>query len=221
MHCIPECQSTLWKCIEPKVFFERNSIQPPECIAEETIKFLIELKVPAASKNLGEECSGHLNCVSGNCVPICEAPSNASRCIEPRWSFTMYNLPVPSCVDSDTTKSLLQLSGATSDGAVGSFRNFLYGKQAGFDTVHSVLNRNNDVKAIKAISSATKVEQKSTEIRTVTTEPSHIDNVVTKRNDGAKKVDKAPKQKQSTGKIEKNIIIILLLHVYYFYLHDI
>jgi len=115
LHCIPQCQSTLWKCIEPKVFFERNSIQPPECITEDNIKVLNELKVPAASKKLGETCSGHLNCVSGNCVPICETLSDESRCIEPKLLFTMYDSPVPSCVNSDTVKSLLQLSVSTSD----------------------------------------------------------------------------------------------------------
>lgn len=152
-HCVPECasgDSGLWKCIEPKVFYARNNIQPPKCITKETIKVLNELKVPAASRNLGETCAGHLNCVSGHCVACCEDPQKESRCIEPRWSFTMYDLPVPVCVDTNTTNSLLQLTGY--NGANG-FTDFLSGRQAGQNTVHSLLDRNK-IKVIGGFASA-------------------------------------------------------------------
>jgi len=110
--------------------------------------------VPAASRNLGETCSGHLNCVSGNCVPLCEDPKKESRCIEPRWSFTMYDLPVPSCIDSDTTMSFLKLGDDKS-----TFESFLAGKQSKSGTIHSILDVRDNIKAINAFTIARKTPQ--------------------------------------------------------------
>jgi len=141
-HCLPMCESasTMWRCLEPRSFFERQKLDMPKCVKlsyitsymkEENKKkketerasiFSTNLKgskivetkeetVP--SRGLGQTCSQHLECFSDHCVYACTESSKfeekESRCIEPRMSFTMYNLPVPNCVGEEAMNDLVKL----------------------------------------------------------------------------------------------------------------
>jgi len=136
-HCLPMCESstTMWRCIEPRSFFEREKLDMPICaklsyvtshIKEGQVTEEVKKQAPLGISNLkrsksveektiittlGQLCSQHSNCLSSNCVSICESPKPGaeSRCIEPRMSFTMYNLPIPKCINREAMDDLVKL----------------------------------------------------------------------------------------------------------------
>jgi len=137
-HCIPMCETTttMWRCVEPKSFFERQKLVMPKCAKlsyiisyrkQQRKQQRIELAssasksvqseeavtiAPEPSRMLGQTCAQHAECFSSNCVPVCNeftSENKETRCIEPRLSFIMHNLAVPSCISQEAVDDLVKL----------------------------------------------------------------------------------------------------------------
>lgn len=91
-HCVRECDSSEFLCIEPPSFFEVNNIQTPSCV-----KSYVNLPTNTGPWNIGQPCGTNMHCSSANCIPLCEN-SSKSRCIEPISSFEKYNISIPDCI---------------------------------------------------------------------------------------------------------------------------
>ena len=153
-HCVPTCdsKSTMWRCIEPRSFFESQRLDIPKCTdldyvhprvvevaLEESTEALTAFKPevkkdPVSRKPLGQLCLNHSECFSKNCVSICDSstPEKESRCIEPTFSFTMHNLPIPKCLNREAMESLVKdvdsTSASTVEELIWARLNFLKGK---------------------------------------------------------------------------------------------
>ena len=68
---------------------------------EKTSDALKKATDSAGTRHLGQLCTGNDDCVTGNCVPLCEEDNPNFYCIQPRWSFEMYGMDVPSCLDRE------------------------------------------------------------------------------------------------------------------------
>merc|ERR1712029_543141 len=117
-NCVPECESSgsVWRCIEPMSFFSHLNIEVPSCIPSNVAMGLL-IKIPGASSNLGKVCDSSDNCVTGNCVPLCDEKESQTsiyllpspnkplyypgRCIEPVFSFARYKKPIPACISEE------------------------------------------------------------------------------------------------------------------------
>jgi len=106
-NCIPECETngSIFRCVEPKSFFLHLSIEG-SCVSEYDTRMLGQFS--ESSLRLGEQCENHDSCESGSCVPICEANS-ILRCIEPVYSFSRHNKPIPQCISERASSDHLKL----------------------------------------------------------------------------------------------------------------
>ena len=64
-----------------------------------------QLKDPD-KRHLGQTCKVHDDCMTGNCVPLCDSSNPNSYCIQPRWSFEMHDLDIPSCLEKEKFQRL-------------------------------------------------------------------------------------------------------------------
>jgi len=107
--CIPECHSSFFRCIEPESFYARYNLRQPKCVEEKKALSLVSSNNIKASKNIGEPCVLHSDCVSDNCIPICENPEFGSLCIENKRSFEFYKMPYPTCIERHNTIQLINI----------------------------------------------------------------------------------------------------------------
>jgi len=105
-NCVSDCSGNKWRCIASKSFYRGKKIDTPKCLEEKASDILKKVTVSSATRHLGHICAGHGECLSDNCVPICESKQSELRCIEPRWSFEMYNMEIPSCVEREKSLKL-------------------------------------------------------------------------------------------------------------------
>jgi len=95
-NCVPICNSSIQKCIEPKWYLLRHGFrEAPKCIDESLSKKLSSLHHP---RNRGETCVNNGNCMTRNCVPECEQFNQVHRCIEPFSFYLEQKMKLPQCV---------------------------------------------------------------------------------------------------------------------------
>merc|ERR1719445_2943907 len=109
-HCVSECESdgSVSRCVEPKSFYEHLEIAYPECVERHTSEMLRQ-KVLTATSGIGQKCTHASDCVTGNCVPVCDYINSYHRCIEPVFSFSRYNKPIPTCISRRVIADHLKL----------------------------------------------------------------------------------------------------------------
>jgi len=82
---------------------------------EKTSDMLKRATASVGSRHLGQFCTSNDDCVTGNCVPLCEEDNPNFYCIQPRWSFEMYSMEVPSCLDREKLLRLEKLLSVKDD----------------------------------------------------------------------------------------------------------
>jgi len=107
--CIPECgeNSDLWRCIESEAFYARHMKKRPICIDRHMALALTSTNNFQATRHIGVPCDTHDDCISRNCLPICENPRLGSLCVETKRSFDMINIPSPTCVEKKSSIELI------------------------------------------------------------------------------------------------------------------
>ena len=82
-----------------KVFLDRKA-------EENFIGMKDQVKNSTEKRPLGQTCEAHDDCMTGNCVPLCDSNNSNSYCIQPRWSFEMHSLEIPSCLEEEKFQRL-------------------------------------------------------------------------------------------------------------------
>jgi len=104
-HCVPECGSSVWRCIEPKLFFFHHHVHFESCIPRMTAKFLEKsIRKKTTLSNYGQVCNNHDDCVTKNCALFRSEPGG--RCIEPVFSFKRFKIPIPEYIEQSTLSYL-------------------------------------------------------------------------------------------------------------------
>jgi len=117
--CLASCSGTSWKCVESKSFYGENNVEVPKCAEDNAADKASDNNSnnsEVVKVHLGQRCKSNDECISSHCIRVCDSKPLESLCIEPRWSFEMYKIDVPSCIDQDKALQLEKLlkSSATS-----------------------------------------------------------------------------------------------------------
>jgi len=106
-HCIPECADDSFRCIEMVSFYSKYNMKIPKCVEKLTALALSSTSNVRGSRNIGETCAANSDCISYNCIPICEDSQSNYLCIENKKSFEFHNIPTPTCVDKERSTELI------------------------------------------------------------------------------------------------------------------
>jgi len=107
-NCKAECGSDLYKCIEPRAFYNRYNLKTPKCIEKDVSDAVSASNNAYSTKNIGEQCETSSDCVSDNCIDICEDHVSGMLCVENQKSFELNKILVPECIDMDSAKELYE-----------------------------------------------------------------------------------------------------------------
>jgi len=111
-NCVPVCETSFKKCIEPQQFLERHGMESPKCISDEFTTKLLSLH---PRRKLGETCVNNGNCMSRNCIRECGKFNEVRRCIEPFSFYLEQKLELPQCVDEKKSTELIESEKTISD----------------------------------------------------------------------------------------------------------
>merc|ERR1711933_625912 len=85
----------------------KYNMKIPKCVEKLTALALSSTSNVRASRNIGETCASNNDCISDNCIPICEDSQSDYLCIENKKSFEFHNMPAPTCVEKERSTELI------------------------------------------------------------------------------------------------------------------